>query len=278
MRQIGLVVRDVFESQAHDERGDLVMESLGCRPVSFLLKGRGRDNCFTFTENLTAFNNPYASGKARSKVTALSLLSARDDFSSFARLPQTSSFSSYLDLDHIVGEVEATYDYPIFVKPDDGTLGENACSVYNREALTLALKAVFEKSQTAVVQEKIEIDREYRCVYFNQRAYLLFDRLYAERGGPNRRVAGESYDPSTIRISHVEDDDLWGVTAQASQIVSETLGLTYFAADFAKDHNGDLWFIEANTAPLLTNVYTGDAVQQMREMTSDMISYVRDFQ
>ena len=295
MAEISHIAYRLFQQIPEHERKDL--EQLRDSGRGICLSGKKRKASFVLNEVHFSDADEDIIGslkRIRRTVTldrknkCIEALSKHEEFSRLARLPKTHTVSypglivpglkdvpleALLKMDIMI--IENQFDYPVFVKPNNGSLGAYACSVYNREALINALKAIFDNTegQTAVVQEKIEIDREYRCVYFNERAYLLFDRMFKERGIINGQVNRTT--DNSIAPKHIANQDAWKRADSAGRIITETFGIKYFAVDFATDTSGIDWFIETNSAPSLSYPYRGIGIDQITKMAADMLEYIK---
>lgn len=294
--QIGDVIKKNFDSMTPGELGGVTLTIRDADPPQILLSQPDYSYQLMIWGHQPYFPEDVLSDSklqdTKSKSASINILSSRPDFCELARIPKTkcfpipSMFSAQdrnaklpICLADTILNIERDFGYPVFIKPDDGSLGKNACSVYSRQALTDALIAIFQNNQKVIVQEKIEIDREYRCVCFNNHTYLVFDRMFKERGIENGRVDDASVTQEPIeKVRHVTDHDLWQRLEKASLIALGAHDLKYIAADYALDVNGAWWFVEVNTAPLISNAYTGIGISQMDNMARDMITYVRDYE
>ena len=294
MPEIEQLVMDAFKGMPIEQTESLQLLTAHSRHVSRILSG---ERTIELTNNQMLFQDTKPlTFRADNKRIVAQLLSAQDDFAKHAKIPKTfafprpdACFGEPIDpdsdmpqtIEDIIACVEKDLDYPVFVKPNKGSKGKNAISAKTPDALFHALLAIYEDKDPesdgyAVIQEKIKIEREYRCVMFNGRARLVYDRMFKERTVINGRVDDAQKPADLVHTSrHIECPDLRGQLEAASKFVTDVLGIEYGAVDWIKDTNGVWWYGETNAAPIIFNAYHGPGIKQMHDMARDVIAFVR---
>lgn len=140
--------------------------------------------------------------------------------------------------------------YPIIAKPKFGKQGIgisklNEVDFVNLDKLDL---------QYDIYCEYIDIDHEYRCIWFTDEILFISERIPSNDKSNSLR---ESKEVSKNEFDWV-DQDITKIKwlSEASKILLEVTKLTnldFIGADIAIDKNGKVWLIEINTQPGLNS-------------------------
>lgn len=179
------------------------------------------------------------------------------------RMPKTISFlnpytddkyADYLDSNTIFGmieKIEAEFPYPLIVKKNRGSWGSNVFKVDNRRSLEKGLLDIFNMSSSrfdyiGLAQEFIDIDIEYRVIFLNGTYQFAYEKImgasdFAENLSPLHTEGSKA--------QHVMNETDKGALIDFCAPLFDKLMIPFCGLDIARDKQGKLWLIEANSSP-----------------------------
>ncbi|CAD5982326.1 RimK domain protein ATP-grasp [Planktothrix tepida] len=178
----------------------------------------------------------------------------------------------------IAREIERFFKFPVIVKRNSGSSGQNVFLCQDLEEIETALTTIFNihdknYDYVAIAQEYILIQREYRAVFLNQKLILLYEKDISQATfignlSPLHWEGGKAkYINNPQIISDIE---------KFCQPIFQELALDYTGLDIAVDEQNQYWFIEANSHPNY-DIFTRDngselAVQVFEKMLTFLAS------
>jgi glutathione synthase/RimK-type ligase-like ATP-grasp enzyme len=179
-------------------------------------------------------------------------------------MPRTISFISpycdekyleYLEfpsIDKIIAEIERNFKLPVILKRNRGSGGNNVFKCADLLEIRNDLERIFNVNSknydyVALVQEPINIVKEYRSVCLNQEQIVVYEKdiSQAEFIGNLSPLHWEGAIAKQV-------DDLQTMTAIAEfikPIFEKMPTIAYVGLDVALDDHGIYWLIEANSHP-----------------------------
>ncbi|BBD53868.1 MULTISPECIES: ATP-grasp domain-containing protein [Planktothrix] len=209
------------------------------------------------------------------------------------KIPKTSGFLSlfcdekyqeylkFKTIPDIAQEIERIFPFPVIVKRNSGSSGQNVFLCKSFEEIETALTTIFnihDKSYDyiAVAQEYILIQREYRAVFLNQELILLYEKdiTQATFTGNLSPLHWQG-----ARAKYINNPRIISEIETFCQPIFQELDLKYTGLDIAIDKDHQYWFIEANSHPNY-DIFTRDndpelAVQVFEKMLTFLASKSR---
>ncbi len=184
-------------------------------------------------------------------------------FQDVVKMPRTISFISpycdekyleYLEftsIDKIIAEIERNFALPVIIKRNRGSGGNNVFKCVNLPEVRKALDHIFNVNSknydyVALVQEPINIVKEYRSVCLNQEQIVLYEKdiSQAEFTGNLSPLHWEG-----AIAKSVNDAQVIQAIDQFIQPIFQKMAIAYVGLDIALDDQGNYWLIEANSHP-----------------------------
>jgi glutathione synthase/RimK-type ligase-like ATP-grasp enzyme len=172
-------------------------------------------------------------------------LSYTDPLSKFGK------FSKFKSHQGIIKHIEQQLDFPLIVKKNTGTEGENVFSCQNKDKLTKAVKTIFNLNHhlydhVLLAQLKIEIKNEYRAIFYKQKLEILY-----KKDNNQAKFIG-NLSPLHFERSQAVDLTNQKLINKITKFITpifKKINLTYAGFDIIEDNNNKLWLIEINSIP-----------------------------
>ena len=184
-------------------------------------------------------------------------------FQDVVQMPRTISFISpycdakyleYLEftsIDKIIAEIEIKFELPVILKRNRGSGGNNVFKCGDLHQVRDALDRIFDINSknydyVALVQEPINIIKEYRSVCLNQEQIVLYEKdiSQAEFMGNLSPLHWEG-----AIAKSVNDAPVIQAIDQFIKPIFQKMAIAYVGLDIALDDQGKYWLIEANSHP-----------------------------
>jgi len=185
-------------------------------------------------------------------------------FQDVVKMPRTLSFiSPYCDqkykeylqfstIEEIIAEIESNFELPIIVKRNRGSGGDNVFKCFDLIQIRSALDCIFNVNSknydyVALVQEPINIVKEYRSVCLNHEQIVLYDKdiSQAEFTGNLSPLHWEG----AIAKQVSNHETITAIDEFIKPIFQKMPAIAYVGLDVAIDDRGVYWLIEANSHP-----------------------------
>jgi glutathione synthase/RimK-type ligase-like ATP-grasp enzyme len=184
-------------------------------------------------------------------------------FRDVVKMPLTVSFISpycdqkykeylrYSTTDDIIAEIENSFELPVIVKRNRGSGGNNVFKCFDLLQIRNALDCIFNVNSknydyVALVQEPINIVKEYRSVCLNQEQIVVYDKdiSQAEFTGNLSPLHWEG-----AIAKQVSNDETIGAINEFIKPIFQKMSIPYVGLDIALDDHQNYWLIEANSHP-----------------------------
>ena len=226
-------------------------------PSQNLIRIRHSGEDYFFVNYMTAFDSGSLAQIFKDKEYTYQLLKAH------INTPKTLSFVSphcedkyqkYLsfpDIESIVLEVNKNFAFPVIIKRNRGSGGNNVFLCESGEQIQAALEIIFNVNSkdydyVALAQEYIEITREYRAIFCKEKLVLLYekDKSQAEFAGNLSPLHWEG-----AKAKHIINPKLMSEIEDFVKPVFAEIAINYAGLDIAQDTKGVYWLIEINSSP-----------------------------
>jgi len=200
---------------------------------------------------------------------------------SFLNPYSDSQYAQYLDSATIYGiieQIEADFSYPLIVKKNRGSWGSNVFKVENRRELEKGLLEIYSASSSrsdyiGLAQEFIDVDVEYRVIFF-----------YGEYQFAYEKIGGEGDDFENISPLHTEGSKAQYVAnATTIQAISDFCAplfdkhmIQFCGLDIARDKEGKLWLIEANSSPGFDHIIRHEGDELVVQLYEKMLNQLAE--
>lgn len=161
-------------------------------------------------------------------------------------LEEWKDYVKFETLDAIIAESEKDFVYPFITKMNKGSQGKCVFKVSNRSEFKTALDEIYNNDYVALVQECVNIKKEYRVIYFNK------ELIFAYQKNNEQAVFTGNISPlhyAGARADIVENKNLLHVFDKFVQPMLAQKNIPYCGLDIALDQENKMWLIEGNCSP-----------------------------
>ncbi len=184
-------------------------------------------------------------------------------FRDVVKMPRTLSFISpycdqkykeylqYSTIDEIIAEIENSFELPVIVKRNRGSGGNNVFKCFDLFQIRNALDVIFNVNSknydyVALVQEPINIIKEYRSVCLNQEQIVVYDKDISQAAFTGNLSPLHWEGAIAKQISR---EETISAINEFIQPIFQKMSITYVGLDIALDDQHNYWLIEANSHP-----------------------------
>ncbi|MDZ4719550.1 MAG: hypothetical protein SH847_13935 [Roseiflexaceae bacterium] len=168
--------------------------------------------------------------------------------------PSTVKYHSYVSFNSteaIANDILAHFATPVIVKMNRGTTGINVFFCNSFDEIQQRLEQIFNRNSSlfdyvALAQQYISIQREYRVIYLDGVLQFAYEKNIdqATFAGNLSRLHWNG-----ARAVVVDDAQMLAEIHALCAPLFERLPLRFCGLDIARDEQGRLWMIEANSSP-----------------------------
>ena len=184
-------------------------------------------------------------------------------FRDIVKMPRTVSFISpycdqkykeylrYSTTDDIIAEIENSFELPVIVKRNRGSGGNNVFKCFDLLQIRNALDCIFNVNSknydyVALVQEPINIVKEYRSVCLNQEQIVVYDKDISQAAFTGN-LSPLHWEGAIAK--QVSNDETIASINKFIQPIFRKMSIPYVGLDIALDDHQNYWLIEANSHP-----------------------------
>ncbi len=222
-----------------------------------LLRIRLGDNFYYFVNQSTPFNCQSISNLSKDKEYIYSLLQDKINMPftiGFINPFCEENFQKYLkyySLADIEAEITGSFQLPVIIKRNSGTGGSNIFLCPDINQIQGFLETIFNVNskdfdKIALAQEFLEIDREFRAIFFQGKLVLLYEKDIS-----NARFVG-NLSPlhwEGGKAKHITNQDLIAKIESFAQPIFSEIPISYTGLDIIIDKSGKYWLLEINSSP-----------------------------
>jgi glutathione synthase/RimK-type ligase-like ATP-grasp enzyme len=184
-------------------------------------------------------------------------------FRDIVKMPRTVSFISpycdqkykeylrYSTIDEIIAEIENNFELPVIVKRNRGSGGNNVFKCFDLLQIRNALDCIFNVNSknydyVALVQEPINIVKEYRSVCLNQEQIVVYDKDISQAAFTGN-LSPLHWEGAIAK--QVSNEKTIASINKFIQPIFRKMSIPYVGLDIALDDHQNYWLIEANSHP-----------------------------
>ena len=229
-----------------------------------------------FQLNKTPFNSEVTYGICKDKMHTYKLLHPR------VRMPKTISFLDFgvekkyqhyvrhTSLSAVMENIETELTYPLIIKQNKGALGVNVYLCKNKESVSDAIQAIFNKASKyydyiLLAQQFIPTREEYRLVCAFGQPVLAYKRgnahIFNHKYWENNEVAILIKDPKVIQ-------DLFGFI----EPVYQDIDLGFVGFDIVRGMDNRFYLIELNSSPKFDHIIDSSGEESVIQMYEQSLS------
>ncbi len=165
--------------------------------------------------------------------------------------PKYANYVKYSKVEQIVENIELNFNYPVIIKKNRGSLGNNVFKCETQpEVLDSLLKIYMRETKgrdyIALAQEYIKINQEYRVLFVDGVLHCAYEKNIQDATYIGN-LSPLHWEGSIAKLVH--DSTLLEQFQQFCQPLFQYGELRYVGLDLAVDTDNNLWLIEANSAP-----------------------------
>ncbi|WP_286391253.1 ATP-grasp domain-containing protein [Pseudanabaena mucicola] len=210
-------------------------------------------------------------------------------FQDVVKMPRTISFISpycdekyleYLEfpsIDKIINEIERSFALPVIIKRNRGSGGNNVFKCENLPEIRKALDHIFNVNSknydyVALVQEPINIVKEYRSVCLNQEQIVLYEKdisqaLFTGNLSPLHWEGAIAKQVNDAQVIQAID--------QFIKPIFRKMAIAYVGLDIAFDNQGNYWLIEANSHPNFDIFIRDNGEEAIVQLFQKILEYLK---
>jgi len=210
-------------------------------------------------------------------------------FQDVVKMPRTISFISpycdvkyleYLEfpsIDKIITEIENNFQFPVIVKRNRGSAGNNVFKCADLLEVRNALERIFDVGSknydyVALTQQSINIIKEYRSVCLHQEQIVLYEKdiSQAEFVGNLSPLHWEG-----AIAKQVNDAQVIQAIDEFIKPIFEKMSIAYVGLDVVLDDRGKYWLIEANSHPNFDIFIRDNGEAAIVQLFQKILKYLR---
>lgn len=149
----------------------------------------------------------------------------------------------------IIKDVEENFYYPVVVKMNRGSRGNNVFLCKNNNDLKHSVDTIFDKESQyydymVFVQEYVDIEHEYRAIWFKGKVLLMYEKSAGDKSENLSPLHNESG-----KATYISDLDL--INRAQMHVDKADLGKTFefLGIDLVIDKEGNMKLLELNARP-----------------------------
>jgi len=206
-------------------------------------------------------------------------------YRSVINFPKTHSFMSpycsenyfpYLKAEtvtDIIQMVEKDFHYPLIVKKNRGSLGRQVFVADNKKQLEGAILSIFNKQSASsdyvcLIQEKIDIAKEYRVVYFRGELCFAYEKNI-EDATFDDNLSPLHWEGATAVLTR--DEEILSQIDAFCQPMFKKMMIPFCGLDVAQDKQGTWWLIEANSSPGFSHIISAGEEEAVVNLYKKML-------
>ena len=250
-----------------------------CHPTKNLIEVRVSKKSFVFTNWATPLNSQ----------SVMQLCQDKDYFYNYFKdvvaMPKSLAFfnhkcdakyKSYLEyksIKEMVKRAQSEFSYPMIVKKNRGSWGRNVFKVNNAKELQEALEKIFDLNSAefdyvALVQEYIEIAREFRALYLWGELQFVYEKVidgaeFKDNLSPLHWIGAKA--------KFIDDARELEVIKKLCEQMFTKLEIPFCGLDIAKSSKGEYYLIEANASPGFEHIIKHQGYEQVVELYEQIL-------
>lgn len=232
---------------------------------------------FYFVYCNTPFNNESSSFISRDKEFSYRI------FGKDLNMPKTKAYlnpeandqydiyKKYKNQNQIIEDIEENFSYPMIVKMNSGSRGNNTFLCHNENEIKIALRNIFNPNSkdydyVANVQEYINIKKEYRVIWFEKKIVFVYEKVV---NGQKKNISPLHNDDAKAILIREE-----GILTEIENFLSKSKSLSdfdYLGIDLVIDADGQMKLLEINSHPGFSYFVRDNGEEEIKKMYKKML-------
>lgn len=186
-------------------------------------------------------------------------------------------YRTHTSIDEIIETVKNSFELPVIVKPNNGSSGRDVTKCSSIDEVRAALGIIYDKSNDfydnlALVEEFVDIKKEYRVVQFMQKIYLIYLKD-TSKATQTDNISPLHWDGS--KAKRIQDKSLTTKFEKFLSPIYNKIPINYCGYDIAEDKSGKLWLIEVNSKPQFSIFLSDNSPETMIEMYISILKSIQ---
>lgn len=182
-------------------------------------------------------------------------------------------FARFNSISSIATDIQNHFSWPVIIKPNSGSQGKNVSIINNEQSARQALEDIYnhqtpDYDHVALVQEKIDIKREFRVTVLRQKIVLIYEKVF-QAATFTGNVSPLHWEGASANIQ--TDQELLDKIDDFIRPLFQLLPLEYGGLDIAFDTTGKLWLFEINHKPAYNKLVADEGTQPLLKIFSKML-------
>lgn len=190
-------------------------------------------------------------------------------------------YVKHISNQEILEEIEHTFSYPLIIKKNSGSQGDNVFLCRNQSELIQAITQVFSKDtpmydHVLLAQEAIQIEREFRVTVLDGEICLVYEKDISQASFTGN-LSPLHWDQAQARLILESDDfELWQHLREFIAPLFEHLNLEYGGLDICLDSAGNLVLFEINSHPAYNHLVASAGEEVLVNLYKKIITYLEN--
>jgi len=185
-----------------------------------------------------------------------------------------SSYIQYKNLEEILDNVEENFNYPVVVKMNRGRMGIHVYKCDDRESTKKSFQNIFNQNQQnydyiALVQEYIEIEKEYRVIWFKEEIILLYEKKCEEKN-----LNMSPFHNEKSQAIFIDDQEKKTEISQFLSSSKDLKNFEYLGIDISETKDGKKVLLEINTQPAFNFFVRDNSGEYLVEMYKKILKNI----
>jgi len=177
-------------------------------------------------------------------------------------------YLSYFSIDEILKDISGKLDFPLVIKRNAGSQGNNVFLCNNTKEVETNIKEIFNHASKdydyiALAQEYIPIQQEYRVIILNGKIELVYEKNISDATFIGNISPLHFDGAKAITIS---EPDLIKKLTEFITPIFERFDIKYAGLDIAIDKHNNFFLIELNSKPMFDHFTKDNGMEKIIEL------------
>ncbi len=242
---------------------------------------------YYFVANMLPLNNEVLVNISQDKGLTYDLLHE------YIRMPHTLTFIdpqadekyqpyvTHSTQQHILSEIEKTFPYPLVVKRNSGSQGENVFLCKDQSEVKQAISQVFFKDTPSydhvlLAQEAIQIAKEFRVTVLGGHVQLVYVKDISQATFTGNLSPLHWDNAHAQLVLESDNSELWQRLSTFIAPIFEKLNLEYGGLDICLDTSGNLVLFEINSHPAYSHLLAAAGEEVLVDLYKKIIVFLKE--
>lgn len=191
-----------------------------------------------------------------------------------------SKFVLFKDKSSITKDILENFNFPLIIKMNSGSLGTNVFIVNSEKEIYDSLTEIFNKDSEnydylSLAQEFINIDREFRIIWFKEEPLLIYEKVVESKHVSISPMFNP--DAKTVNLDQNEKTykELVAFIKSSKTLINQ---IEYAGFDIAIDKSGQTWLLEINASPILDKFARDHGDDALVSVYEKMLNIIQNYE